>query len=333
LLLALTLAAGADAAEGTSLRLILDHTFQGPAAPFLLPLDRGYFQAEGLNVAIDPAAEPLDLLQPIKLVAAGTYEMGVADINALIRFRDANPEAPVKAVFVVYNRPAYAIIGRKSRGIAVPKDLEGKKLGAPPTDPASAQWPIFAKTSDIDLSKVRVENLSLPVREPMLAAGQVDAITGLTFSSFINLKDRGVPVDDIVVLRMADYGLALYGSAIIVNTKFAAAHPDAVAAFLRAFLKGLKQTIAAPAAAIDVVLRQNDALKKDLELERLRMVIRDNIVTPEVKANGYGTIDPARFTRAIEQIALAYRFKEDRPKPEDIFDGSFLPPPDARPVR
>jgi NitT/TauT family transport system substrate-binding protein len=324
---------GADAAESTSLRFTLDRTIQGPAAPFLLSLDRGYYQAEGLNVAVDPAAEPLDPLQPIKRVAAGTYEMGVVDINALIRFRDANPEAPIKAVFVVYNRPAYAVIGRKSRGIAVPEDLEGKKLGAPAADPAAAQWPIFAKTSEIDASKVRVESLSLPVREPMLAAGQVDAITGLTFSSFINLKDRGVPVDDIVMLRMADYGLALYGSAIVANTKFAAAHPDAVAGFLRAFLKGLKQTISAPAAAIDVVLRQNDALKKDLELERLRMVIHDNIVTPEVKANGYGAIDPARFTRAIEQIALAYRFKQDKPKPEDIFDNSFLPPSDARPVR
>jgi NitT/TauT family transport system substrate-binding protein len=167
----------------------------------------------------------------------------------------------------------------------------------------------------------------------MLAAGQVDAITGFSFSSFINLKAKGVPVNDIAVLLMADYGVDLYGSAIFVNPAFAAAHPDAVAGFLRAFLKGLKQTIAAPAAAIDVVLRQDDALKKDLELERLRMAIRENIVTPEVKANGYGAVDPARFTRAIEQIAIAYPFKEGKPKPEDIFDNTFLPSPDARPVR
>ena len=86
----------------------------------------------------------------------------------------------------------------------------------------------------------------------MLAAGQVDAITGYSFTSYVDLKDKGVPVDDIVVLLMADYGVALYGSAILVNTKFAAEHPDAVQGFLRAFLKGLKDTVKQPATAIEL---------------------------------------------------------------------------------
>ena len=81
----------------------------------------------------------------------------------------------------------------------------------------------------------------------MLAAGQVDAITGFSFSSYINLKDRGVPVDDITVLLMADHGVNLYGNAIIVNPKFAAEKPEAVKGFLRAFIKGLKETVKNPA--------------------------------------------------------------------------------------
>ena len=113
-------------------------------------------------------------------------------------------------------------------------------------------------------AKVTIENIGPPLREPMLAAGQVDAITGLSFSSFINLNDKGVPVDDIVVLLMADYGVDLYGNAIIVNPKFAGAQPEAVRGFLRAFLKGLKETVKSPAAAIGVVLKHNDALKKEL---------------------------------------------------------------------
>ena len=60
-----------------------------------------------------------------------------------------------------------------------------------------------------------------------------------------------MPVDDIVVLLMADYGVDLYGDAIIVNPKFAAEHPDAVRGFLRAFVKGLKETVKSPAAAVD----------------------------------------------------------------------------------
>jgi NitT/TauT family transport system substrate-binding protein len=328
LLLAAILASGAMAAE-TEIKFSLDFKFEGPSAPFLLPLDKGYYKAEGLNVTFDSAAGSLE---PISRVASGSYDMGFGDINSLIKFRDMNPGAPIKAVFMVYNRPPFSIVGRKSRGITKPKDLEGKKLGAPAADGAYALWPIFVRANDIDASKVTIENISFPVREPMLAAGQVDAVTGYSFSSFINLKDKGVPVDDIVVLLMADYGVNLYGNAIIVNPKFAAEHPDAVKGFLRAFVRGLKETVKSPATAVDSVLKRNDVVRKDVELERLNMAIRDNIVTPEVKANGYGGIDSARFARAIDQIGLDYKFKSGKPKPEDIFDASYLPPAAERKV-
>ncbi len=322
LLISAAIGAGPAATEETGVRFTLDTPIEGPAAPFLLPLDKGYYRSEGLNVSVSPAAEAHEA---IDRVAHGTFDMGLADINALIRFRDANPSAPVMAVFMVYNRPPFCIIGRKSHGINSPKDLEGKKLGAPASDSAFAQWPIFVKANDIDASKVTIENVGVPVREPIFAAGQVSAITGLSLASFINLKERGVPLDDVTMMLMADYGVELYGSAIIVNQKFAAEHPDAVEGFLRAVVKGLKEAVRSPAAAIEPVLKRNDAARKDIELERLTMAIRDNIVTPEVKASGYGGIDPARMQKAIEQIGLAYKFKAPPPKPEDIFDGSYLP--------
>ncbi len=312
---------GAAAAAETAIKFSLDFGFEGPSAPFLLAIDKGYYKAEGLDVSVDPAASSLE---PISRVASGTYDMGFGDINALIKFRDANPDAPVKAIFMVYNRPPFAVVGRKSRGITAPKDLEGKKLGAPALDAAYAQWPIFVKANGIDASKVTIENVGIPVRNPMLAAGQLDAVTGYSFTVFINLKDKGVPVDDIAVLLMADYGVELYGNAIVINTKFAAAHPEAVRGFLRAFLKGLKETVKRPSSAVESVLKRNDMAKKDVETERLKMAIRENIVTPEVKANGYGGIDAARFARAVDQIALTYKFKA-KPKQEDIFDASYLP--------
>jgi NitT/TauT family transport system substrate-binding protein len=318
---AAALTAGSAAAQ-TPIKVTLDFKFEGPSAPFLVALDKGYFKAEGLDVTIDPAANSLE---PITRVASGAYDIGFGDINALIKFRDQNPGAPIKAVFMVYNRPPFSIVTRKSRGVTKPKDLEGKKLGAPAADSAFAQWKIFVKANGIDAGKVDVENIGIPVREPMLAAGEVDAITGFSFSSYINLKDRGVPVDDIVVLLMADYGVNLYGNAIIVGQKFAAAHPEAVKGFLRAFTKGLKDTVRDPAAAIDSVIKRNDLAKKDVELERLRMALNDNILTPEVEANGYGQVDMARLDRAIGQIALTHDFKA-KPKASDIFDPSFLPP-------
>jgi len=316
------LAAGTAWAQ-TPIKFSLDFKFEGPAAPFVVAIDKGYFKAEGLDVTIDTAGGSLE---PINRVASGTYDMGFGDINSLIKFRDANPGTPIKAVFMVYNKPPFSVVGRKSKGVSSPKDLEGKKLGAPPADGAYAQWPIFVQANGIDASKVTIVSVGFPVREPMLAGGEVDAITGFSFSSFINLKDRGVPANDITVLLMADYGVNLYGNVIMVNPKFAAEKPDAVRAFLRAFVKGLHETVKNPASSVDSVLKRNDVAKKETELERLQIALKDNILTPEVKQSGFGGVNMDRLDKSIDQIALTYQFKNAKPKGADIFDDSFLPP-------
>ena len=319
---ALVLIFAGPAAAQTSIKFSLDGRLEGPEALVLLPQDKGYFKSEGLDVSVDDAASPLE---PITRVASGSYDMAFADINALIRYRDQNPSAPVKAVFMVYNKPPYAIVARKNRGITEPKQLENKKLGAPSAGATFAQWPLFAKLNNIDVSKVTIENIGIPVRAPMLAAGQIDAALGFSFRLYVDLKDRGVPLDDIVLMPMADYGMKLYGNAIIVNSKFAAEKPEAVKAFLHAFLKGLKETIRHPADAVESIARRDDGAKKEVELERVRMAIRDNIVTPEVRADGFGDVEASRLEQSIDQIGLVHTFKA-KPKPEEIFDGSFLPP-------
>jgi NitT/TauT family transport system substrate-binding protein len=130
---------------------------------------------------------------------------------------------------------------------------------------------------------------------------------------------------------MANYGLKLYGNAVVVNSKFAAEKPEAVKAFLQALLKGIKETVRRPGDAVETIVKRDDLAKKEVELERLRMAIRDNILTPEVRTDGYGGIAVARFGEAIDQIALTHSFKT-KPKPEDVFDASFLPPLSERKV-
>ncbi|MPZ38916.1 MAG: ABC transporter substrate-binding protein [Rhizobiales bacterium] len=320
--------AAAQTPEQTPIRFSLDGRIEGPSALFLLPLDKGYYQGESLDVTVDDA---VNAFEPISRVASGSYDMALADINAVIRFRDQNPTAPIRAIFMVYNRPPFAIVGRKSRGITDPKSLEGKRLGAPPLTTTVQQWPVFAKLNDVDPTKVTLEPIATPVRVPMLAAGQLDAALGYSFRLFIDLKDRGVPVGDLVQLQMADYKMRLYGAVIIVNSKFATDQPGAVRKFLRATVRGFRETIRNPTTAVEPVLRRVEHAKKDVEVERLRMAIRDNVITPEVKANGFGAVDPMRLKEAIGQIALGYTFKT-RPTADAVFDASFLPPAAERRV-
>ena len=313
----------------TPVRFTLDWRFEGPAAPFTVALDKGYFKAEGLDVTIDSGNGSRE---SIPRVASGTYDIGAGDVNSLIRFRDENPGVDVKAVMMVYDRPPFAIVGRKSKGIAAdPKSLVGKKFGAPAADGAYAQWPIFKSVNNLDDSTMKFENVGFPVREPMLASGEVDAVFGFSFSIYMNLKSRGPPLDDIVMILMSDHGVELYGNVLMVSPKFAAEKPDAVKGFIRALTKGLRDTVSDPAAAVATVIKRNDVAKADVEKERLELSLKQNFVTPWVTANGYGGIDTARFAKSIDQIGLTFAFKS-KPKVEDIFTDSFLSPPADRKV-
>jgi NitT/TauT family transport system substrate-binding protein len=319
-------AASAMAQKETPVRFALDWRFEGPAAPYFVAIDKGYYKAEGLNVTIDQGSGSVE---GINRVASGAYEVGFADINSLIKYRDRAQNIPVKAVMMVYDSPAFAIVTLKKNNIRAPKDLEGRVLGAPAPDGAYAQWPIFVKQNNIDAGKVKIENIGFPVREPMLAQGKVDAITGFWFSSFMNLRANGVPADDIVVLMMRDYGLDLYGNAIMANPEFIRDNPKALAGFVRATIKGIQDTIRNPDTAIDSLMKRNPIAKRDVELERLKMSLARNFVTREVQANGLGAVDVKRLERSIDQIGIAFQYTQ-KPRAADIFTAQFLPAKDQR---
>ena len=326
LLLALTLIAGAASAQTTPIKFALDWRFEGPAAPYFVAIDKGYYKDEGLDVSIDPGSGSVE---GINRVASGVYEMGFADINSLVKYRDNPKNSAVKAVMMVYDTPAFAIVSLKKSGIKAPKDLEGKTLGAPAADGAFAQWPIFVQANKIDASKVKVDNVGFPVREPMLAQGKVDAITGFWFSSYMNLRANNVPADDIVVLHMRDYGVDLYGNVIIANPDFIQKNPKAVAGFVKATIRGIQETIRNPEAAVDSMMKRNPIAKRDVELERLKLSLSKNFVTPDVQNNGLGSVDMARLARSLDQIGLTFQYT-NKPKPDDIFTPQFLPAKDQR---
>jgi len=315
-------AAAETAAPSTAIHFTFDRPIDASMASFFLAAKDGDFGAEHLNVSFNSAAGSPEALTR---VAKGDSELALVDINELIRFRDKEDAAPVKAVFVLFNRAPYAIVARRSRGIHLLPDLDGKTVGVADGDLSMRLWPALAQQNGLSTSHVKFHRISAAVREPILSAGQVDAVAGFSYLSAVNLRDRGVPGGDLVVLRYADYGCEAYGFAVVVNPAFAAAKPDAVKGFVRALIAGIAATVKEPARAAGEAASRIDDGDRDLELERLRTVLVDNILTDEVKRNGLGGIDPARLERSIDQIAQDYKFRK-RPAAGDIFDDRFLPP-------
>jgi NitT/TauT family transport system substrate-binding protein len=316
-----TAIAGSAASAQTPLPFALDWKFEGPAAPYFVAIDNGHFAEAGLDVTVEAGDGSVNTIPKI---ATGAFPVGFGDLNSVIKFLDQNPGAPVTAVMMIYDKPAFAIVGRKSLGVSVPKDLEGKVLGAPPPDGAWAQFPIFASANDLNVDAITIEPVGFPTREPMLAEGNVDAVTGFSFSSVISTKRLGVPAEDISNILMADYGVDLYGNAILVNTDWAAANEEPLKAFLAAVAKGWVDTVANPAAAIESLAERNPAIDKDLEKERLMMSIEQNVMIDWVKANGMGTVDAARMDSALAQIGTVYTFQTP-PDAATLFTDEYLP--------
>ncbi len=318
--LAVALPLAAQAQE-TPIKFQLDWRFEGPAAMFLVPVVNGHFKAEKLNVTVDAGNGSGGT---VTRVASGTYDMGFADLAALMEFHANNPTAPNKpvAVMMVYNNTPAAVLALKKSGIKTPADLSGKKLGAPVFDAGRKAWPIFAKANNI--TNVAWTAMDPPLRETMLVRGDVDAITGFSFTSLLNIEARGVKAEDVVVLPYPSYGVKLYGNVVIVSEDFLKKNPEAVKAFLRAFTKGMKDVIADPKTSIASVKARDGIINEALELRRLNLALDATVLTADARAEGFGNALAPRLALMASQVSDAFGTK-DRVKAEAVWNGGFLP--------
>ncbi|WP_108646877.1 ABC transporter substrate-binding protein [Polynucleobacter rarus] len=321
LLLVLTIAYSGNSFAQTPIKFQLDWRFEGPAALFLQPAAKGYFKQAGLDVSIDAGNGSGNA---VNRVASGSYDIGFADMAALMEFYGNNPDAPNKpvAVMVVYNNTPASVITIKGSNVKKISDLTGKRLGAPVFDAGRRSFQLFQDANK--LGPVNWTSMDPALRETMLVKGDLDAITGFGFTSILNLEARGVKPEDIIDFPYAKNGVKLYGNAIIVSPKLIKENPAAIKAFLEAFTKGAKEVIANPDDAIQYVKQKDGIINVDLEKRRLRLAIKDAVVTADAKAEGFGTLSLPRLALMASQVSDIYKTKT-RVNPDLVWDGSFLP--------
>ncbi|MFQ5912701.1 MAG: ABC transporter substrate-binding protein [Nitrospinota bacterium] len=295
-----------------------DWILYGAQAPEVLAREKGYYAKEGIEVEIVRGYGPGDT---VKRVTTGRSEFGRSAAVSDILGRAAG--AKVKIVAVPMLTPPFGVAYLKSGGIGKPKDLEGKKLGAPAAASAYRMFSPFAKATGIDLAKVKVVNMGPGALVPSLASKSIDvSIMFLTdIPAFEKAaKQRG---EAISYLLFADYGVRdMYGNTFIASDDMVKKNPKAVRGFVRASLRGLSYTINHPDEGVRAFMKlsptSNPAITKAEWLHAARLAFDDLY-----KKNGLGLVDPGRMKASLKLVKKYFELKGSV-SPEEVYTNEFV---------
>ena len=319
----LVLRAGGARAEGLMpIKFTLAATLDGSNAPFLLADKMGWYREAGFACSFDASGGSGEA---VSRVGSGVYDAGVGDINVLLEFASNNPNAIFPCVYMLYYRSPLSVATLAKNGIAKPADLNGCKMGAAATDGAYRLFPAYAKVTGVDPKSINWDMVGLQLREAVLARGDVQAILGFDSTMLIGLQKAGIDAADIRFLYYADAGLDLYGNGLLISDKFRKQDPAVIKRFVAVSARAWQASIADPQAAIAALKERVPLINADLELAKLRWLIKNQLVTDESRADGLGMVRAARLAKAVEVVSAAYGLKQP-PTPEQIFDPSFMPP-------
>jgi NitT/TauT family transport system substrate-binding protein len=310
----------------TKLRFSLDWRYEGQFAAFMMAKAKGYYEKEGLDVTVDSGAGSG---ASINRVVGGSHELASADLTSVIETLGNNPGGPTRfqAVYLLYNQTPFVIQTIKKTGITKPQELAGRKISAPVFDSVRKSFPVYARAIGIDPKSVTFVNVDPALRETLVVRGDADATTGFELNR-LTLLARGVRDEDIVVFRYVDAGVKLYSNSILASAKLIDENPKALAAFVRATNRALKDTIAQPEEAIKHVKTFDPLIDEKVELQKLQIMLR-SINTEFAHANGLGAINKLDLENQVEDVSAAFGLKT-RPNADLIFNSSFLPPKSER---
>lgn len=309
-------------AQGTlqKFKFNLGWKVEATAAGFLLAQQRGYYKDAGLDVAIDTGNGSA---AAISLVGSGAYDAASADLATMVEFNVNNPDAGLKAVAIQYDLNPNAILVRKDGPIARPADLAGKTLLGQPFNASRKLFPAFAKAQGFDASGVKWENVTPDIGDTRFVKGDFDGAGYFYFTGLLNLKARGMGLDQVRTFRFSDYGLKSYGNGLVANAK-SMEQAEAMKAFVKATTRGWVEAIADPRAGAAAVKAREPLAQEALEHERLQLIVDGSMKTAGTRAHGWGAATAERLQATIDETVAAFGLKSS-PSVAQIWTDRFLP--------
>lgn len=312
--------------EKPSIKFSQGWLFQATQAQFPLADQKGYWKAEGLRVDVDRGSGSATSVQR---VVSGTHDPAFADVGTIIKWNAENPDKQLMIVYVAEDAFPLGAFTLKKSGIAKPKELEGKKLGAPVFDGGRQMFPVFAGANGIDTAKVTWMSVDANLREQMLAKGEVDAVTGFSTSVLPTLNSLGVKTADLNVMRYKDFGVDGYGNAVFALKDFVEKNPKTVTVFVKGVNSAMKDLVSGPDAAIEALKVRDGLVNIPNERARLTLYVEELLLTDNVKKNGFSSVEIPKLDRSIADVLKTFNLNA-KVTSAGMYTDKFLPPASER---
>lgn len=285
-------------------------------APYYVAVRKGYYAAEGLDVAFSYGGNVNDLLLQ---TASGKLPFVVAAGDEVLVAR--TQQVPVKMVFLFYQKAPVAVFSKQSAGVTKPEDLKGKTIGIPGKYGATyigLRGLLYAKgmqESDVNLQEIGFTQFEA------VSAGKVPVAVGYASNEPLRLRESGVPVN---VIPVGDY-IRLVNNGIIVSETYAAQHPEIVRKLVRATRKGIEDTLKNPDEAFKLSLTFIPELKADQQPFQ-RKVLDDSLNywrSPDTDKQGLGWLNPPAWNETYQFLRKSGILRQDT-DPTKAYSTDFL---------
>jgi NitT/TauT family transport system substrate-binding protein len=288
----------------------------GDHAAYWVALDKGYYRAKGLEVDLQNSKGSGD---SIGKVDTGRADLGLADSAVVIAAVARG--ARVKVVGMVFDKTPLNVWSWKDAPITRPKELEGKKIAAPPGDGQRQVFPAFAKLHGIDATKVTWVNVEPAAKIPALAEKRVDAVadytTGLPF------YEKAMGKGNAVMMPWAEHGFDMYSMSIIASDKTMKQQPQVLRAFLEASYLGWRDVMEDPKSALEIFKKRVPEI--DLSIIEPNMMMGLELMRTERYAkNGIGWMDDKKMCHSVD-LVNTYMGVSAKVECKAVYTNEFLP--------
>ncbi|MEN2976658.1 ABC transporter substrate-binding protein (plasmid) [Tistrella bauzanensis] len=288
----------ANAAEAVSVRL--KWLPQAQFAGFYVAKAKGFYEAEGLDMTINPGGPNLNAEA---LVASGADTFGLGSGTEAVLYARAKG-LPLVCIGMSQQKTPFAFVARAASGIKTIEDFKGRKVATWFTGPQYTLYSVLA-AAKIDQSELTI--MPQPVTMAPFIDGQFDVATVTFYNELNTLKAQGI--DDLTVFTPDDYGVTTQQDSFLVSEKVLAEKPELVQGFLNATLKGWKYAFEHKDEALDIVMAASEGLERGHQALMLDEIER-LMVAGRAAEEGLGALDMASIEKVQADLISFGALKE-----------------------